>query len=42
MNMKIRVVFNHSGRGFHSTAVGNGIEHGYIFPINTTTVGYYK
>ena len=41
MNMKIRVVFNHSGRGFHSTAVGDGIEHGYTFPINTTTVGHY-
>ena len=41
MNMKFRVVIGHDGRRFHSTAIGEGVEHGYRFPINTATVGHY-
>lgn len=41
MNMRFRVVIGHDGRRLHSTAIGEGVEHGYTFPINTTTVGHY-
>lgn len=41
MNMKFHMVMGHDGRRFHSTAIGEGVEHGYTFPINTTTVGHY-
>jgi hypothetical protein len=40
MNMNFRVVIGHNGRRFRSTAIGEGVEHGYTFPINTTTVGH--
>ncbi|MHB1321461.1 MAG: DUF3617 domain-containing protein [Acidithiobacillus ferrivorans] len=41
MNMKFRVTIGVNERDFHSVAIGEGIEHGYTFPINTTTTGHY-